>query len=269
MQEVRDLWSWLGANAGDDWGRVYLQDTYWTPHMSPGLFRSHILARTSAETGVRQLGVGYSAVPFPTASWVAGEFGWVFGLHVRSLDELKRLLAAAERSNTAHLVTCQATLSWDLAGTGGFDELYRSRLFTVFRVRHAMSHWVEARGTRDAAGSRFVPIDDRAVDYGIGRIAIDASSLLGGCALRVKESHHPFWKLHGVPDASLEADEWGLIRITDLPPGTGRVELRYEPPDWPLWTTLAMWAGILAGLALPRCRSDLFPRDHEVPEAGS
>ncbi|UCE01390.1 MAG: hypothetical protein JSW67_08800 [Candidatus Latescibacterota bacterium] len=252
MQGVQQVWEWLRANRSDAWGRVYLQDTFWSPRVPEELLLSHVLARTAAETGVHQLGAGYSAVPYPTAPWVAAEFGRIFGSAVRSRDDLGRLRAAIGASNTTHLVTRDPRMAAGLAGTRLFAPLYRTQSFTILGVQQTLSQWVQVEG------SGVTPH----VEYATGQIAIETRSGYGGAPLLVKESYHPFWRLQDESAARIEPSERGLMRITGAAPGAQRLELRYVPPRWPLAVSLVVWIGIV--LVALRARRTRHPGRAEL-----
>jgi hypothetical protein len=252
MQGVQQVWDWLRANRNDDWGRVYLQDTFWSPRVPDELLLSHVLARTAAETGMRQLGAGYSAVPYPTAPWVAAEFGRIFGIGVRSREELGRLVAAIRASNTTHLVTRDPRMAAGLAGTSFFAPLYRAQSFTVLGVQQTVSQWVEVEGSGATPH----------VEYATGQIAIETRSGYSGAPLLVKESYHPFWRLQEQSAARIEPTDRGLMRITGAPPGAQHLALRYAPPRWPTVFSLLVWIGIV--LVAFRARRTQHPARAEL-----
>jgi hypothetical protein len=110
MAEVRQLWNWLSQNRSDKWGRVYIQDTFMTPPPGAELGRSHVLALTARETGVRQLGSYYGVVPYRTKTWTMGQVGLVYGFRPASPEHIRELRLRMARTNATHLVVCDPTL---------------------------------------------------------------------------------------------------------------------------------------------------------------
>jgi hypothetical protein len=229
MAEVRSLWSWLRVNRSDDWGRVYIQDTFQTPPRDASLARSHILALTASETGVRQLGATYTVVPYATAAWTSSELGRLFWMTMGNPEEFRRLLAFMRASNSTHLVTADPEMRSRLLMTPAFEELWRSERFAVLRLNGIAPTWVEpmARGmTVDV--ERFEP----------GSVALSYVAAERGDAFFLKSSYHPFWRASPAGVVTLSEESSGLMRVEALAPGSGRLELLYRVPAWPRWLSL-------------------------------
>jgi hypothetical protein len=262
MRDVSAVWDWLREHATPQWGRVYVQDTLYAESVPGPLRYSHVMARTAAEASVHQLGAAYSAVPFPTARWTAGEFGRVFGSRLRTARDLQRLREAAWRSNTTHFVLCDPGMAARLAGSGSYEPVYRSGIFTVLRDVDARSSWADlATGSTRGIGNHEPQERGHGVHverYDTGRIALRVESGGTGATVLVKEAHHPFWRLTSgdgpLPvSVALERDDWGLMRIAGLTAGRHDIVLEYAPPRWPLLLTLA--CAVLGGSLAVRTRA--------------
>ncbi len=243
MRDVRAVWDWLRTHAQPTWGRVYVQDTSFTEAAPARLRQSHVMARTAAEASVRQLGAGYSAVPFPTVRWTAAEFGNVFGVRLRNSEHLRRVREAAWLSNTSHLVVCDPQIASRLAGTGLYEAAFRAGTFTVLREIEPSSTWaawIPPRAGADAQASGDVQVER----YETGQFELRADVRSAGGAVLVKVAYHPFWTLTSreasLPqETRLVQDDWGLLQIIGLPPGRHALELAYVPPRWPVALTIA------------------------------
>ncbi len=245
MTEVRGLWRWLGENRKDDWGRVYIQDTFMTPPLDAQLGGSHVLALTACETGVRQLGSYYGVVPYKTKVWTMGQVGLLYGLRVTGADSLDQLRQRMIMTNATHLVVADPVLGTRLQGAREFRFLTRVGRFSVFELTNSVSEWV-------------VPIQGDAItnveEVRTGVIDFRVSQNPQGATVLVKTSYHPFWRMIGPQKAQLDEGPSGLMQIKWLPPGDHDVSLLYRQPRWPIWVSLAGWVlvGCLAVLPLKR-----------------
>jgi hypothetical protein len=239
MAEVRELWRWLEDNRGDDWGRVYIQDTFMTPPESAELAGSHVLSLTAHETGVRQLGPYYGVVPYRTRGWTMGQVGLVYGIRVRGPEDLGEIRRRMILSNATHLIVADPVLGARLDGARELSLLRRIGRFSVFEAEGLTPQWA-APLVNDA----MVTVHD----YQNGAVEFSVASQRGTTAL-VKTSYHPFWKLTGPESARLSGDPSGLIQVGGLPAGEHRVTLTYREPRWPVWVSLAGWL-LIGGFAL-------------------
>ncbi len=229
MAEVRSLWSWLGDHRSDDWGRLYVQDTFMTPPRDASLARSHILALTASETGVRQLGATYTVVPYTTAAWTSSELGRLFWMTVDSPEQFMQLLAFMRASNSTHLVTADPDMRSRLLMTPAFDELWRSERFAVLELNEIVPRWVEhVTDGMTVEVERFEP----------GNIQLSYDAAGTGDAFFLKSSYHPFWRATPAGVVALSEEKSGLMRVEALAPRSGGLELVYRAPEWPRWLSL-------------------------------
>jgi hypothetical protein len=218
MTDVRALWRWIANH--DDGARIYLQDTFMaTP--DDELSRSHVLALTLRETGVRPLGPYYGIIPSTTVHHVASEFGWVFGaqwdwrkmhagMHVRApLGAWGATRLVSDNPNTAYVLD-----------HGGWHVIARIGRFIIWD--HPAGDTLAPTGTRDG-----------------NRLSFD----LDGDAV-VPVAYHAFWDVVEPAQAHLAMAVQGTMEISNLPPGRQHVVLAYDPPRvWPV--SVAGWLGIV------------------------
>lgn len=248
MREVHALWGWLSANRGPSWGRVYLQDTFMTQPRESRLSNSHILALTSHETGVRQIGAFYGAVPYVTSRWTNG---LLYPGTVRDATALGYLLGGLNSANCTHVVASEAVVIQELTGRYPFQLLYRSERFGVFALQYAHSNWSQSL-------TPVIECGGQGEEHRPGEIFVPFEAERAGASLLVKESYHPWWKALEPPGVRLLATESGLMQVNDFPAGKGRLHLRWDPPRWPGWITAAGvlgWIVLWAGLGLARRRT--------------
>ena len=180
MTEVRELWEWLSKNKSDEWGRVYIQDTFMTPPLGADLGESHILALTARESGVRQLGPYYGVVPFKTKTWTMGQVGLVYGLRPARPEHFDELRDRMAMTNATHLVVSDPTLGIQIQRAGFFNLLTRIGRFSVFELRGAVSAWVTPIGQEaavDAVEYRTGAVDCRVSQNPRGRGALGQNVL--------------------------------------------------------------------------------------------
>jgi len=248
MTEVRQLWDWLSKNKNDGWGRVYIQDTFMTPPLGADLGESHILALTSRETGVRQLGSYYGVVPYKTKVWTMGQVGLLYGLRIAGPDDIRELRDRMNATHATHLVVSDPTLGIQIQRTSAFGLLVRVGRFSVFERRDTVSDWVTPIGHEAVVD---------AIEYRTGAVDCRVSQNPSGTALLVATSYHPFWRLAGPENARLTEDPSGLMRVENIPGGDHRIELSYDAPEWPKWVAVAGWLALVLLSYLPIKR---FPR---------
>ena len=223
VAEVRELWQWIEDNHNDR-SRVYVQDTFMCPPLKRELARSHILALTSHETGARQLGAWYGAVPFPTVEWTPGEFGMLFRGFVNTDDRITRLLSLTQLSNSLLVVVTYPELADYLKKSDRLRVVHTIGRFTIFRPVNQTANWTDHRG----ASAR----------HEEDRIEIELTSAAPRGELVVKTAYHPFWHLDGPDGVALAPTGAGLMHITGLT-RPAALTLDYRPPRWPLLATLA------------------------------
>jgi hypothetical protein len=243
MAEVRELWRWMRDNKNDEWGRVYLQDTFDLLRDKIKLDQSHVLALTARETGVRQLGPTYGVAPYRTVSWTPSEFRTLYRKTYLNEENLKYLRTAMWLSNTTHLVVSDPATAKRLLDSTQFEVLHLSGRFRVMRPLQTEPGWA---AVLTGGGSVEVPV------FEPGRIVIDVRDDYKGGDLLIKTSYHPNWRIEGFTGARLEADDSGLVRVIGLEPGPQRLVLEYGSSTRPRWLSLIGWLGILGLCFLPR-----------------
>lgn len=241
MAEVRALWEWLRANRSPSWGRVYLQDTFRLRWNESRLIDSHVLARTSHQAGVRQLGAYYKAIPLPTSRWTGSDRGQLFERDVRTADDLRNLRAQLQLTNCTHLVLSDPAQADALASVEGFRELHRAGRYAVFEVAGATSRWCHPLTAE---------LRTRTIEYEAGDIRIAIRANDPGGALLVKQSFHPFWKAEGTGTATLGAHVSGLLVVAGLGVGQSALRLRWTPPRYPSWISLVGSVALLGTLVV-------------------
>jgi hypothetical protein len=235
VAEVRALWTWLRDHRADDWGRVYLQDTFFAPPMTDGLARSHVLALTLSETGLPTIGPFYGVVPSTTAPWTIGELGLLFGrasLAYRNAEGRVVVDLPMAAFGASHVVTAGARWAAELERLG-LAPIHRVGRFTVFRSPEPLS----------------VPIGGADGPY----LGFRLETAQGG-TVNLAHAYHPFWRVAAGPrGVRVQLGSRGRMALADLPPGEHDVALEYRPPRvWPV--SAAGWLGIVALYGLGRRR---------------
>jgi len=236
MDEVRALWKWLEENRQEDWGRVYVQDTFEKPRAGVELSQSHVLALTARETGVRQLGATYGVVPYLTARWTPSEFGTLFRGTVRDTGDVVRVVDWMRLANATHVVTSDTSTARTLAVSGQFEDLFAVGRFNVLRAAAIGSEWVAAEGPG---------VETLWARFETGRYAMRLRGDGSGSVL-VRSSYHPFWRFAGPDRIGVNVEDTGLMRLVDLPPGETEVTMTFLPPAWPLLLSAGSWFVIAA-----------------------
>jgi hypothetical protein len=247
MTEVRELWNWLAENKTDEWGRVFLQDTFMTPPENKELWRSHVLSLTAHEAGVRQLGPYYGVVPYKSKTWTMGQIGLVYGMRVTRPEHLAEVKSRMRMTNATHLVAADPVLAARITSAGAFERLAEIGRFTVFEYRDG-SHprgpegWVEPTDGNAAV---------RVTEYDTGRIAMIIEADASGASLLAKVAYHPFWKAEGIDGIELGAGRSGLMQVKRVPPGKHTLTLAYSPPLWPGLISILGWIVLVLAAVLP------------------
>jgi hypothetical protein len=198
-----------------------------------------VLARTSHETGVRQLGAYYKAIPLPTSRWTGSDRGQLFEREVRTADDLRDLRARLQLTNCTHLVLSVPTQADALASAEGFRELHRSGRYAVFEVAGATSRWSHPLTAELAA---------RTIEYRAGDIRIAIRANNPGGSILVTQSFHPFWKAEETATATLGAHVSGLLVVEGLGSGESALRLRWTSPRYPSLISLVGVAALLGTL---------------------
>jgi hypothetical protein len=245
MADVGKLWGWLQANRQPSWGRVYLQDTFLVRLNGERLIHSHVLARTSHEAGVQQLGAFYKAVPLPTAQWTGSDRGRLFENRIRTSHDVRNLLADLRLTNCTHLVLVVPELVDAFASAPGFRERFRAGRFAVFEVEGATSRWCQPLSEG---------LQARTAEYGVGDIGVELSAENAGGRLLVKESFHPFWRVEGNGTERIVPHVSGLTVVEGIGTGESTLRLQWAPPRYPAWISLAGFVLLSAAIAFARRR---------------
>jgi hypothetical protein len=240
MAEVDALWSWLKDNRTDEWGRVYLQDTFERPRRDVKLSQSHILALTARRTGVRQVGATYGVAPYRTALWTPGEFGLLYRIAVAGQEDLDKVESRMWASNATHLVTSNRRSSGILDGSEDFERLYTGGRFAVFRATSTSSEWVSPLDPG-------VEVLSAVFETGRYRLRVRCR---GPGSVLVKSSYHPGWRFSGVSTVYLHVDELGLMRVRQLPEGESDISMTFRLSRWPGVLSALAWTVIVAGVVL-------------------
>jgi hypothetical protein len=234
VRDLRALWKWMATNRSDEWGRVYLQDTFMTPPASRRLVRSHVLALTANETGSHQLGAWYGVVPFKT-QWTRSEFGMLYEEWVLKEEHVGGFTDNMEHTNATHVLTSEPGMAAMLDGTVSFEIQQRSGRFALLHRVGAVSNWAVADGGQ---------VD--AIAHTPGRIHVRTGDDFAGGTLLVKTSYHPFWHIEGPSAATIAMEKKGLIHVAGVPGGAHDLHLSYRAPWWPKWLSLTGLLGIVA-----------------------
>lgn len=250
--DIQELWSWLKSNDGTS-GRVFVQDTFMTePRVHP-FVRSHVLALTAHETGVRQIGPYYSIVPYKTLDISNGEVGEILGLPVRRdykavplerrLEELKRRI---EVTNTTQLVVVDPSDTEVLVEEGIAEVTWQRGRYSVLRVNQETSGWVSADGA-----------EVRVKKWSPGHVVFDLQAASGGTTVLVKQSYHPGWTAS--PGVTISGSRDGLLELTVDSQAQGEITLVWKPYRAQMWISgfglvvLLVW--FLSGFRRPSERS--------------
>jgi hypothetical protein len=244
-------------------GRVFVQDTFMTEPRAHPFVRSHVLALTSHESGVRQIGPYYSIVPYKTRDIADGEVGVVLGLPVGRdyyegyplewrLAELRRRL---EVTNTTQLVMADPDDTEVLIEEGIGEVIWSKGRYTVLRVNQESKGWVSADGA-----------EVRVKHWSPGHVVFDLKSASGGTTVLVKQSYHPGWAVP--PGVTISESKDGLLELSVENPAQSNITLVWKPYSAQMWISgfgfvvLLVW--FLAGFRGP---SEQSRRDDPEPIA--
>jgi hypothetical protein len=176
--------------------------------------------------------------------WTSSEFGTVYKISVRGQEDVGDVLDAMRASNATHIVTSDVRAQQVLDASGSFERLYRGGRFSVFRAPSVANEWASVA----VPASGFVQ-----TRFQTGQYRLDMSLDRPGDVV-VKSSYHPGWRLSGGCPGRLAEDEWGLMRLKDVPAGRSEALISFRPAVWPGVISAAAWASILAGLVFGRRR---------------
>jgi hypothetical protein len=228
--DTQRLWRWLGENHKPGWGRVLVQDTFFSVGPDSVLGWSHLLARTAAEAGVEQVGPYYSALPFPTDAWAVTEFSRLLGVKLVDGQALQRLKVRMAAVDATHVVLCQPGAIAQVRGDPDFTVLHRIGDFAIYRFRDGRS--------RPAVS--VAPIAVRVERLRPGHLIVHADSAVPG-ELILAEAYHPFWRMWSTAGVTLTQADVGLMKL-HVPAGRHEVELEYVSPVLPRLLSASAWA---------------------------
>ncbi len=249
MAEVRQLWQWLRDHRQESWGRVYVQNTFHAPPASARLYHSHLLALTSWETGVRQVGAWYGILPVLTW-WSGSELGSVARLDPQVDRDVPLILERLERLNAGLLVLSAPGVEGSRLDTH-FQPLAHIGRFRVLAWRSPVRpHWaVPVTGD--------VEIERASVQT--GRVALELQVTSAPAAVRVSAAWHPAWRIvEGPPGAVLRPDPDGLLLVDHLARGRQTLRLEWIASPWPGRVSFT-GAAMLALLLVLAWRGGLHP----------
>jgi hypothetical protein len=237
VADVGRTWQWLRENKSPAWGRVYLQDTFGVANGPLG--QSHVLARTSEQTGVEQVGAFYGSTPYDKdALWTS------FDPRDVSVDGI---VSVMQRANATHFVLSDPRLRSLLGADERFTQRFTAGRFTVYERTRAVSRWADALG-----GGAVLRVER--LEPGHLRLGVAPGTL----RVRVSESHHPFWRSSG---STLRRDQDGLLLVERASGEAAEFDLLYAPPLAPIVISVTGVVVIL-GLVIfaGRFRARIAPR---------
>jgi hypothetical protein len=260
LAEVSQLWSYLRAHRGADWRRVYLQNTYQTKPLqhqdgSPSLLaQSHVLALTSHNAGVHQLGPYYGVTPYAT-DWTASAHDNLFGVPTSQARVYAHTLTWLVRSGCSHLVLADPRLIPGFVALG-LEPLWRAGRFAVLQLPRAQ--WPDTAQGQGATAQ----VDHRLAHRLTAAIQVDRP----GGQVRLPVAWSPHWQLQAPAGLGIRGDKMGLTVVSGPSTGNYAVTLEYVSPKLGLWVSAAAWLAV-AGLAvLPRRRRLVSAHRGDYPE---
>lgn len=234
LQAIEQTWEWIREHHDASWGRLYILDTFGRRWEEGGLSHSHLLSLTQRRTGAPQLGVYYGVVPYKTR-WTLSEFNNLFSS--RTLDPGGLIVQMGKTNSRAILTTTQRAADW-LSKAEGFEPRYREGRYGVWVLTEGQSEWIAPLSPSNR-------IDD--VEWKPGLVRFTLTTTRDRARVVAKTSWHPWWRLEGPAGAELVETPDGFLGIIDLPSGTHRLTLAYQPSPWPTrlsvlgWTLIAGW----------------------------
>ncbi|HEX5130856.1 MAG TPA: hypothetical protein VFX92_00065 [Candidatus Krumholzibacteria bacterium] len=240
VAQVESVWRWLGEHRDDYTGRVVVQDTF--GNLSSPLSASHVMARTRAETGIPQVGAWYGGVPFPTFQWTQSEFDGVMGIPADLLRETRykeELIARMDAAGASLLVIADPGLATVMGSATGLDRVRRAGNLTVFARTGPVAAWISPQSGGDSV---------RVDTFANGRIAFAVRAARAGGNLQVAAAWHPFWRVQGLPGATLTESPRGLLVIQNLPAGNYDCRLTWRSPLSPVLLSALGWLTIMGML---------------------
>lgn len=248
LAEVSGLWSYLRTHSAADWGRVYLQNTYQTEPLqqqdgSPNLLaQSHVLALTSYNSGVRQLGPYYGVTPYAT-DWSASAHDNLFGVPTEQPRVFAHTLKWLVRSGCSHLVLADPRLLSGFVALG-LEPLWRAGRFALLQLPR--SQWPGSAPGHGAAAQ---------VDYRQAHRLVAAIQLAQpGGQVRLPVAWSPHWQLEAPQGLEIRADKMGLTVVRGQSAGNYTMILEYVAPKLGFWVSTAAWLAVVALAVLPRRR---------------
>jgi hypothetical protein len=226
-ENLQAMWAWLRINPQSS-GRVFVQSTLMSEPRDHPLVRSHVLALTAHETGVRQLGAYYGVVPYKTHRITSGQFGQVLGLSLRGEYDRKELDRRLKLTNTRLLVLVDPGAADSLIETGVANMIKRIGRYTVLRVNAADSGWI----TADKA-----MVDVK--EWSPGRVVFELQSPTFPTKVVIKQSYDPGWTVS--PEATLSQSTDGLLEMTLVHQPEVDITLTWRPYRAQVWISGLGW----------------------------
>lgn len=259
LAEVNQLWSYLRSHRGADWGRVYLQNTYQTEPLqqqdgSPSLLaQSHVLALTSHNSGVRQLGPYYGVTPYAT-DWTASAHDNLFGVPTSQPRVYAHTLTWLVRSGCSHLVVADPRLIPGFLALG-LEPLWRGGRFALLQLPR--SQWPSTVQGRGATAT----VDHSQAHRLVAAIQLDQP----GGQVRLPVAWSPHWKVEAPAGVEIRTDKMGLTVASGQAPGNYAMVLEYVAPKLGLRLSTAAWLAVVALILLPRRRQALSAPRGDYP----
>ena len=228
---LQELWTWLRSH-DDTSGRVFVQSTLMTEPRDHPFVRSHVLALTSHESGVRQVGAYYGIVPYKTRIVTGAEFGQVLGLSTRRKLDHVELDRRLELTNTTRLVMVDPDATETLVEAKVADVIMRVGRYTVLRVNAASTGWISGDDARV-----------QVKEWSPGHVVFDLTSATFPTTVVVKQSYHPGWTVS--PGATLSESPDGLLELSLEHQPQSNITLTWKPYRAQVWMTASGWIVLL------------------------
>jgi hypothetical protein len=150
------------------------------------------------------------------------------------------LIEAMDKTNVGVLVVSNDAMKPFIRAFDDFDELYRVSHYSVFRRRDAENHPISPLAPTNLVTNE---------SFSVGEIAFDLSTRYPRTRVLARTSYHPWWRMEGVPGASLRESPEGFLVVDRIPVGSFHVRLWYQPSSVPTLVTAIGWA-LLGGWGL-------------------